>query len=202
MKYTMTPPAAEAAFWRYYQDLTNDAATYSGRGTITGIVYTSLGLISSCGFVCYQVERIIQEDHNAITTDRRSVVHSLLQDVLWNWARTACELGVVIDEHVLVGTCPPEIRDKPPVMLYTSAMSRDAFLLSRFASDLSKFAADMLESGVVGYPKEVTETVRTKLANVYHAACVLASNLNLDLRDCAMCDIQSRLPVSLNRPPK
>jgi NTP pyrophosphatase (non-canonical NTP hydrolase) len=76
-----------------YQELTKITAQYPKDG-LNHIYYTSLGLASEAGEVAGKIKRILRDDEQQITYERRSQIADEIGDVLWYCARLADELDL------------------------------------------------------------------------------------------------------------
>ena len=60
-------------------------------------VYPALGLAGESGEMLNQVKKILRDDNNIITSDRRERIGNEMGDLLWYMAQLATELGLDLD---------------------------------------------------------------------------------------------------------
>lgn len=83
--------------FQQYQQRTADTAIYPGAGTLTGLLYTTLGLTGESGEVANDVKKILRDDAGEITDERALRLVKELGDLLWYLAQTATEAGLSLD---------------------------------------------------------------------------------------------------------
>ena len=76
-----------------YQDNARKTATYPDTPRIAGLTYVALGLNGEAGEFAEQVKKVIRDDNNVITEERREALKNELGDILWYIANAAWELG-------------------------------------------------------------------------------------------------------------
>lgn len=79
-----------------YEREAGKTALYPRKGN--NIFYPTLGLAGEAGEVADKVSKIIRDDNEVITPERRAALIKELGDVLWYLAAVAGELGVSLDE--------------------------------------------------------------------------------------------------------
>lgn len=80
-----------------YQEAAMSTAIYPGKGTIIGLAYTALGLGES-GEVQGKVKKIIRDEGNVISDEKKKEIGKELGDQLWYIAAMASELGLNLQE--------------------------------------------------------------------------------------------------------
>lgn len=85
-------PFIPYSFSEYAEDA-GATAIYSGRGTVDGLIYATLGLTGEAGEIANQVKKINRDDDGILTPDRASKIWSELGDVLWYAQAVAHEIG-------------------------------------------------------------------------------------------------------------
>lgn len=81
-----------------YQLQAQSTAVYPGKGTVAGLEYCTLGLCGEAGEVAGAVKRILRDDEQVLTPERRAKVLDEAGDVLWYLAGIAEELGTSLSE--------------------------------------------------------------------------------------------------------
>lgn len=79
-----------------YEHEAEKTALYPRKGK--NIFYPTLGLVGEAGEVADKVSKIIRDDNEVITPERRASLIKELGDVLWYLAAVSGELGVSLDE--------------------------------------------------------------------------------------------------------
>lgn len=81
-----------------YQNKAKVTAIYPGRGEMLGLIYVTVGLGSEAGEVLGKVKKIIRDDGELLTSERKKELIVELGDVLWYLAMSTEELGTTLDE--------------------------------------------------------------------------------------------------------
>lgn len=79
-----------------YQVEARKTAIYPNIGD--NIVYTALGLCGEAGEIANKVKKIMRDDNNKITPEKKQELFKELGDVLWYLSNTCDELGVTLEE--------------------------------------------------------------------------------------------------------
>jgi NTP pyrophosphatase (non-canonical NTP hydrolase) len=79
-----------------YQKLAHATAIYPSKGSVGGLIYTSLGL-GEAGEFQNQVKKVLRDDKGIVTAERRQKLIDELGDILWYVSNCASELGVGLD---------------------------------------------------------------------------------------------------------
>ncbi len=81
-----------------YQAATDRTAIYpgAGEGTLPAIVYVALGL-GEVGEIQGKIKKILRDDSNEVTPERRAELIGELGDALWYVARLAVELDTTLE---------------------------------------------------------------------------------------------------------
>jgi NTP pyrophosphatase (non-canonical NTP hydrolase) len=77
-----------------YAEKARTTAIYTGRDSIDGLHYATLGLVGEGGEIANQVKKIKRDDQGIITDERRMKIIDELGDVLWYAQAIADELQV------------------------------------------------------------------------------------------------------------
>jgi NTP pyrophosphatase (non-canonical NTP hydrolase) len=78
-----------------YKEKAKKTAIYPKK---SGIFYTALGLAGEAGEIANKVKKIIRDDNNSISLERRTELINELGDVLWYVAMMCDELYVDMDD--------------------------------------------------------------------------------------------------------
>lgn len=81
-----------------YQYQAAKTAVYPGRGKLNGLLYAALGLAGEAGEIANEVKKILRDDGELITFDRRTKLFKELGDVLWYIAAMTHELDEQLGE--------------------------------------------------------------------------------------------------------
>ena len=93
----------------WYQERAAKLAIYPGRGTLNGLLYTSLGL-GEAGEVQGKVKKILRDAAGKISTEDKKAILKELGDVLWYVAMTAEERGSSLEEVAAMNLAKLESR--------------------------------------------------------------------------------------------
>ena len=80
-----------------YQQRTALTAIYPGQGSIEGLLYTGLGL-GEAGEIQGKIKKIMRDDNNHVTDDKRIAIAKELGDLLWYVSQTSTELGLSLEQ--------------------------------------------------------------------------------------------------------
>lgn len=80
-----------------YQTIVDKTALYPGRKSISGLLYTALGL-GETGEVQGKVKKILRDQNGSVTNENVEQLAKELGDVLWYVAAMASELGLSLAE--------------------------------------------------------------------------------------------------------
>lgn len=81
-----------------FQHKANETAIYPDKGELGGLVYTALGLAGEGGEVANKVKKILRDDADVLTDERKSQIEKEIGGVLWYCAQLATELGTPLGE--------------------------------------------------------------------------------------------------------
>lgn len=76
-------------------------AIYPVSGTLTGLLYTALGLAGEAGEVANKVKKALRDDGGELTEERKQAISEELGDCLWYLARLAAEIGTTLEDVAL-----------------------------------------------------------------------------------------------------
>ena len=79
-----------------YQKFTKSVAVYPDLGS--NFVYPTLGLNGEAGEVAEKVKKILRDDGNIVSEEKKQDIKKELGDVLWYLSQTAAEFGLTLDE--------------------------------------------------------------------------------------------------------
>ena len=79
-----------------YQARATTTALYPDSGK--NLVYPILGLCGESGELAEKMKKLIRDDNNVLTDERRDLMMKELGDVLWYVSQVARELGCSLDE--------------------------------------------------------------------------------------------------------
>jgi len=79
--------------FKEYQEKTATTAIYPGRGTLTGVLYTALGL-GETGEVQGKVKKILRDSNGVISPETVVAIKGELGDCLWYISQLCSELGL------------------------------------------------------------------------------------------------------------
>jgi NTP pyrophosphatase (non-canonical NTP hydrolase) len=88
-----TPPGPGSADLHAWQRFVESVSVYPGRGTLTGLAYTGLGLAEEAGEAAGKVKKLIRGDFVGREEDFEQLMKKELGDVLWYLAALSNELG-------------------------------------------------------------------------------------------------------------
>lgn len=74
-----------------YQELTESTAIYPGKGELTGLLYTALGL-GEAGEIQGKVKKILRDSNGIVTEEVRNKITKELGDLLWYISQMCSEL--------------------------------------------------------------------------------------------------------------
>ena len=77
-----------------YQKLTQKTANYPKE---LGLNYATLGLVGEAGEVANKVKKIIRDDNNILTEERRKQLNFEIGDILWYCSQLATELDLNLE---------------------------------------------------------------------------------------------------------
>lgn len=80
-----------------YQRFAAETAIYPGRGTVTGLLYTALGLGES-GEIQGKVKKILRDANGVLTDEARKAIAAEVGDLLWYVSQVADEIGVKLND--------------------------------------------------------------------------------------------------------
>jgi NTP pyrophosphatase (non-canonical NTP hydrolase) len=69
--------------------------------TVTGdfaLIYAALGLAGEAGEVANKVKKIVRDDNNIVSDEKRAVIQKEIGDVMWYIARLCTELDVSLED--------------------------------------------------------------------------------------------------------
>lgn len=81
-----------------FQSKVRGFSIYPQQGKIGGLVYATLGLTGEAGEVANQVKKVLRDDNEAVTPERRDKIIDELGDVQFYLAAVCNELGIDIRE--------------------------------------------------------------------------------------------------------
>jgi NTP pyrophosphatase (non-canonical NTP hydrolase) len=79
---------------KQYADSASFTSEYPGRYETPGLMYATLGLAGEAGELANQAKKVLRDDGQKLSGERRSKMIDELGDVLWYCAAVADELGV------------------------------------------------------------------------------------------------------------
>ena len=94
-----------------YQIESRKTAIYPNQNTITGILYCALGL-GEAGEVQGKVKKILRDDGEVLTEERKMMIVKEMGDVLWYLANLATELKIEFNNVALYNLGKLECRDE------------------------------------------------------------------------------------------
>ena len=80
-----------------YQVISDGTAIYPGKGTVSGLYYTALGL-GEAGEVQGKVKKIMRDNGGVLNEETCNAIAKELGDLLWYVSQTATELGLELDD--------------------------------------------------------------------------------------------------------
>jgi len=84
-----------------YQKQTKITAIYPDIGR--NMLYPTLGLMGECGEICEKIKKLIRDDNNIITTERKKTIAMELGDIMWYVATICSEIMAEIDMLYIMG---------------------------------------------------------------------------------------------------
>ena len=79
-----------------YQKRSRETAIYPNKDN--NFIYPTLGLAGEAGEVAEKIKKVLRDDNNIITEEKRDALKKELGDVLWYLAQIATELGLTLDD--------------------------------------------------------------------------------------------------------
>jgi hypothetical protein len=74
-----------------YQNAARNTAIYL-KVENSKMIYPALGLVGECGEVAEKIKKMIRDDDNEITPERREAIRKELGDVMWYVANICCDI--------------------------------------------------------------------------------------------------------------
>lgn len=113
---------------KQYQEKARSTAIYKREFSI---IYPALGIVGECGEVAEKVKKIIRDDHNSISDDKKDAIAKELGDCCWYLANICCDTNFDLDMiyDMKCSSITQHIRSLPlpRIVLY---MNRKASLIS------------------------------------------------------------------------
>lgn len=81
-----------------YQEFTNTTAKYSGKGTVAGLVYATLGVTGEAGEIANKTKKILRDAGGVLTEETRLKLIDEVSDVLWYVSQLCSELDVSMEK--------------------------------------------------------------------------------------------------------
>lgn len=81
-----------------------------------GVVYTTIGLANEAGEVLGVVKKMMRDDNNVLTEEKRAKLIAEVGDVCWYLARVCTELGVSMEDVFDINVAKLEDRLKRDVI--------------------------------------------------------------------------------------
>lgn len=79
-----------------YQDEARKTAIYPNKDN--NYIYPTLGLVGEAGEIAEKIKKVIRDDNNIITDEKRVEITKELGDVLWYIANLSKELGISMED--------------------------------------------------------------------------------------------------------
>jgi len=77
----------------FYQREAKKTAEYPGKNSLTGLLYTALGLAGEAGEISNKIKKILRDDYLGITVERRAEIYQELGDLMWYISQMCEELN-------------------------------------------------------------------------------------------------------------
>jgi NTP pyrophosphatase (non-canonical NTP hydrolase) len=84
--------------FKEYQQSTAKTAVYTGRQSVGGLVYTTLGLTGESGEIANKVKKILRDSEGILTDEVRQKLLAESGDCLWYLSQFITELGGSLEE--------------------------------------------------------------------------------------------------------
>lgn len=78
-----------------YQQLAERSNLMTGDNALN---YAALGLVGEAGEIANKVKKVIRDDNNILTDEKRKSIQKEIGDVLWYVSRLSSELGITLEE--------------------------------------------------------------------------------------------------------
>lgn len=166
------------SFWNDYQTGTQETAIYPGQGSLTGLAYVALGLAGESGELCEQVKKMMRDDGNALTPERREKLKGELGDVLWYLARASRELKLDLSA-ICTGRPSDDLFCSIPGLGTPTGLAYTSLLLFKCSA---KFG-DEVKAALTGATSD--ESAAYMLTDVFYVANIFAQQLALTLEEVA-----------------
>jgi NTP pyrophosphatase (non-canonical NTP hydrolase) len=79
-----------------YQKKSRETAVYPGAGN--NFIYPTLGLAGEAGEVAEKIKKVLRDDNNLVSAEKKEELKKELGDVLWYLAQISTELGLSLEE--------------------------------------------------------------------------------------------------------
>jgi NTP pyrophosphatase (non-canonical NTP hydrolase) len=79
-----------------YQEATSDTAIYPGKGTLQGVIYTTLGLCGEAGEIAGKVKKIMRDSNGKVSPEIEAAIQKEVGDVMWYVGALAKELNATL----------------------------------------------------------------------------------------------------------
>ena len=132
-----------------YQVKARGTAFYA-RSNGTKMIYPTLGLVGECGEVVEKIKKLIRDDDNEMSPERRDGIKKELGDVMWYCANICCDTDLDLDmiHKMRNASITQSIR--------SLILPRLVLRMNRHAS----MAAELLEQWHYRYNSNITESER------------------------------------------
>jgi NTP pyrophosphatase (non-canonical NTP hydrolase) len=79
-----------------YQKKSRETAVYPGAGN--NFIYPTLGLAGEAGEVAEKIKKVLRDDNNLVSEEKKEELKKELGDVLWYLAQISTELGLSLED--------------------------------------------------------------------------------------------------------
>jgi NTP pyrophosphatase (non-canonical NTP hydrolase) len=79
-----------------YQKKSRETAIYPGAGN--NFIYPTLGLAGESGEVAEKIKKVLRDDDNLVSPEKKEELKKELGDVLWYLTQISTELGLSLEE--------------------------------------------------------------------------------------------------------
>ena len=83
--------------FKEYQEFTNKTAKYPGQGSLSGLIYATLGANGEAGEISNKLKKVLRDNNGVLTEEIKKALRHEVSDVLWYVSQLAAELDVDLE---------------------------------------------------------------------------------------------------------
>lgn len=176
----------EDIFWHDYQTKARSTAIYPRQGRNS--LYPTLGLIGEIGEITNKISKVIRDDNDQITEQRRQEIGDEIGDALWYIANLCYELSIFFTDSTEFNM--NQLVNIPPNILHVD--NKDLYIeILEIQSSLSIISEEIkYVNFAVCTHSETQRYLRNNIGMVLFHLYTISILLNLDLREIATQNIE------------